>query len=244
MRSRLVVFLLLALIMLPVQIFAASNGNSEPPLTLLQKPGKSTQSAPQQSISSQDKELHDIHGPVPITEPPPYLLIGGCIVLLLLVAAAMYWFLRKRTKPAPLPLPPWEKALLDLAEAQKMLRPERALVYMDRVSQILRSYIESRFAIQSTRQTTREFLQGVTGISNSPLRAHKTELQTCLEQADMAKFAHHIPEIQNLQQMEQAITTFIKKTEPADPPNKSMQQKTAKPGKQSKPSKNWKRGRS
>lgn len=238
MRSRCVLCLLSALFILPVHIFAASNGNGEPPLTLLQKAGKSTQTAQQPNISFQDKELHDIHGPVPITEPPPYLLIGGVILLLLLVAAAVYWFLKKRTKPVPPPIPPWEKALLDLVEAKKILCPERALLYMDRVSQILRSYIESRFAIKSTRQTTREFLQSVTGISNSPLQAHKTELQTCLEQADMAKFAHHIPEIKNLELMDQAVTTFIKKTEPTDPPKESMRQK---PGKQSKL---WKRGRS
>lgn len=136
-------------------------------------------------------------------------------------------------------MPPWEKALLDLADAKKLLSPERALLYMDRVSQILRGYIEARFAIQSTRQTTREFLQGLTDVGgSSPLQAHKSELQDCLEQADMAKFAHHHPALGNLEQMEVAVTTFIKKTEPVEQP------KASRPPKKPKQSKQFKRGRS
>lgn len=155
---------------------------------------------------------------MPIKEQPPYLLIAGVILLLLLLMALAYWYFKKKAKPAPPPVPPWEKALLELADAKMLLNPERGLLYMDRVSQILRSYIESRFAIQSTRQTTREFLQGLTGVDDSsPLQTFKTDLQECLEQADMAKFAHHLPKLENLEQMELAVTSFIKRTEPAEP---------------------------
>lgn len=234
MIRRVLVLPLLLLFILPIYSFAESS--SDAPLTLLNKPPKSVQTTQNPTIANQAEELHDIYGPVPIAEQPPYLLIAGIILLVLVVAVAIFWFLKKSGKPTPPPIPPWEKALLDLAEAKRLLNPERALLYMDRVSQILRSYIESRFAIQSTRQTTREFLQGLTGIGgNSALQTHKTELRNCLEQADMAKFAHHIPEIKNLEMMEDAVTTFIKKTEPADPAKASLQ-----PGH----SKRSKRGRS
>lgn len=228
------VFPLLLLFMLPAWSFADSNG--EAPLTLLNKPQKSTQSAQNQTISQQAGQLHDIHGPVPIKEQPPYLLIAGIVLFVLLLAAIIFWLLRKRGEAAPPPVPPWEKALLDLADAKRLLNPERGLQYMDRVSQILRRYIESRFAIQSTRQTTREFLQNLTGVGGkSPLQTHKNELRDCLEQADMAKFAHHIPKIKNLEMMEDAVTTFIKRTEPPE---------TSKPIKPSRQSQRSKRGRS
>jgi hypothetical protein len=163
---------------------------------------------------------------VATTERPPYLLIIGIICLVLLAAAAIIWFFKKRTTPAPPPVPPWEKALLELADARKWRSPERALAYMDRVSQILRSYIESRFAIQSTRQTTQEFLQSLTAVGTaSPLQTHKSALQACLEQADMAKFAHRVPEIENLERMEEAVTSFIKRTEPAESAKGSRPQK-------------------
>lgn len=225
-RAGLILSFLL-LFMLPICSFAA--GNEEAPLTLLNKVPQTPQTSQGQTIPTQTEQLRDIYGPVLLTEQPPYLLIAGSIFSILLLAAAIFWFLRKREKPAPPPVPPWEKALLDLAEAKKLLTPERGLQYMDRASQILRRYIESRFAIQSTRQTTREFLRGLTGIGgNSPLQAHKKELQGCLEQADMAKFAHHIPEVRNLEMMEEAVTTFIKRTEPTEPQKQAEQAKGLK----------------
>lgn len=217
MTGRISICIFLWLFILPLCSYATGSGNSAP-LTLLKDPQQSSQIAQNQNIKSQNKELRDIHGPVPIKDQPPYLLIGGVILLLLLLLALAYWFFKKKVKPAPPPVPPWEKALLELADAKTLLNPERGLLYMDRVSQILRSYIESRFAIQSTRQTTREFLQGLTGVDDSsPLQTFKTELQECLEQADMAKFAHHLPKLENLEQMELAVTSFIKRTEPAEP---------------------------
>jgi hypothetical protein len=211
------IFIFLWLFILPLCCYAAGNGNSAP-LTLLKNPQQNSQTAQNQNINYHNKELRDIHGPVPLKEQPPYLLIAGVILLLLLLLALAWWFFKKKAKPTPPPVPPWEKALLELADAKMMLSPERGLLYMDRVSQILRCYIESRFAIQSTRQTTREFLQGLTGAGgSSPLQTFKTELQECLEQADMAKFAHHLPNLENLEQMEIAVTSFIKRTEPAEP---------------------------
>ncbi len=227
MIRRAIALALFLMFILPAYSFAASKG--EAPLTLLNKPPKSAQTTQSPTIPNNTEQLRDIHGPVPIAEQPPYLLIAGLLLLVLVIAAAIFWFLKKRVKPTPQPIPPWEKALLDLADAKRLLSPERALMYMERVSQILRSYIESRFSIQSTRQTTREFLQGLTKIGgNSPLHTHKTELRGCLEQADMAKFAHHIPEVRNLEMVEDAIITFIKKTEPAEPPKTSVHPKKNK----------------
>jgi len=237
MTRQILILPLLLLFMLPVLSFAATNG--EAPLTLLNKPAKTPQTAQNQNIPFQDNKLHDIHGPVPIAEQPPYLLLGCIFLVVLLIAAAIFWFIKKKGKATPPAISPWEKALQDLTDAKNLLSPERALAYMDRASQILRQYIEARFAIQSTRQTTREFLQGLTTIGgNSPLQAHKTELQECLEQADMAKFAHHHPALKNLQQMEVAVTAFIKKTEPVETP------KAARSAKQTKRAKHNKRGRS
>ncbi len=237
MIGRPFLFLLLLVLILPIGSFA--EGSNDAPLTLLKKPDTTTQPAPgqqNQPIAKSDKELRDIYGPVVTTERPPYLFIAGIILFVLLAAAAITWFFKKRTTPAPPPVPPWEKALLELADARNWRSAERALAYMDRVSQILRTYIESRFAIQSTRQTTGEFLQSLTAVGTaSPLQTHKSALQACLEQADMAKFAHHVPEIKNLEEMEEAVTTFIKRTEPAETakgsrPQKQVQQSLLKKG--------------
>lgn len=204
--------------MLFLPVCCAADGKREEPLTLLNKPQQAIPSNQQQNKNN-IQELRDIQGPVPISEPLPYILLLGGSLATLLLLAAIFWVMRKRKKPDPPPIPAWEQALQDIANAKKLLTPERGLLYMDRASQILRRYIESRFSIQSTRQTTREFLQGLKTVgADSPLQTYRNELQLCLEQADMAKFAHHIPDLNNLELMENAVITFVKRTEPTQVP--------------------------
>lgn len=231
MIRRVVILSLLLLFMLLFMPAGRSyaTGSNDAPLTLLNKPQTSGLSTQNQAIVNKDEVLRDIRGPVLINEQPPYLLIAGIICLVLLVVVAIFLFLRKRGPATPPAIPPWEKALQELADAKELQTPERGLQYMSRASQILRRYIESRFAIQSTRQTTREFLQSLTKIGvDSPIQRHKEELQSCLELADMAKFAHHIPQLSNLEKMEDAVTTFVKTTEPTEPDKASGQSKQSK----------------
>lgn len=189
--------------------------STEEPLTLLQKQQQGNQPSQLPGIADQGEDLRDIYGPVSIKEPIPYPLLLGAAGLLLVLGFLIWRFWKKRSRPGRAPIPPWEKALRELAEARSLLSPEHGLSYMDRASTILRHYIESRFSIQSTRQTTREFLQGLRSVTpSSPLNTFRKELQNCLEQADLAKFAHRRPEQQSLELMEEAVTTFVKKTEP------------------------------
>jgi hypothetical protein len=184
-------------------------------LTLIPQQQQGNQPSQLPGMTGQGEELRDIYGPVPIQEPVPYLLLLGAAGLLLVLGFLSWRFWKKRSKPGPVPIPPWEKALRELAEARSLLSPEHGLTYMDRASTILRHYIEARFLIQSTRQTTGEFLHGLQSVTpSSPLMTFRNELQNCLEQADLAKFAHRRPGQQNLELMEKAVTTFVKKTEP------------------------------
>lgn len=214
--TRPTIFVPPALLTAPVAaaVATAASDPGDPPLTLRKPPQPSGQ-PPQ---SQQNVELHDIHGPLPLTDTPPYLVPAAITFVLLLALAALWYFLKKRKKPAPPPLPPWEMALIELAEARQFQNPGQSLLYMERAGQILRRYIESRFAIRSTRQTTREFLAGLhDGGGDSPLAAHRTELGVCLEQADLAKFAHLVPDREHLSAMEAAVTAFIRGTQPVLP---------------------------
>ena len=103
---------------------------------------------------------------------------------------------------------------MDLEEAKVFQARGQGRLYMDRASQILRDYIEQRFAIKTTRKTTREFLYSLGGRTGSELNNYKAELQSCLEQADMAKFAHQVQDERNLLVMEQAVSTFVHSTRP------------------------------
>ena len=172
------------------------------------------QKGPGQQTTNQTEALHDIHGPVPTSEYPPYLMEAAIALLVLLVLALLFFFLKRRKKPQPPPVPPWDKALMELDEARQLMSSGKSLLYMDQVGQILRRYIELRFAIRSTRQTTREFFARLKDSGHSPLIEYQTELRACLEQADMAKFAHLLANQTHMQQMEEAVHTFITSTRP------------------------------
>jgi Domain of unknown function (DUF4381) len=172
------------------------------------------QNSNQQQTSQNTEALRDIHGPLPTSEYPPYLIEAVIALLVILLLALLFFLMKRRKKPLPPPVPPWETALRELEEARQLIRDGQSLLYMELAGQILRRYIELRFAIRSTRQTTREFFAGLKGSGGTPLVDYQTELRACLEQADMAKFAHLIPDNQHLEQMEAAVRTFITRTRP------------------------------
>ncbi|MFH0782719.1 MAG: DUF4381 family protein [Pseudomonadota bacterium] len=200
------------LIIQPLLIFGAIP-------VLAADPGKETltlQKNPKQQTTSQDTVLHDIHGPLPTSEYPPYLMEAALGLFALLVIALVIYFLKKRKKPLPPPVPPWETALQELAEARQLMGDGKWLLYMDQAGQILRRYIELRFAIRSTRQTTREFFAGLNASGSASLLKYQGELRACLEQADMAKFAHLVPNQNHMEQMEEAVRTFIISSRPEE----------------------------
>ena len=215
--------ILILLLSMQAAAFAVAE---EPPLTLLQKPASEAQnSGPQQmqqqspqigGTADEQMEMYDIYGVVPTKQPIPYLYIALGLIALLVLAALIYWLYTRRKKVAVRPLPPpWEKALTDLKDARSLFGRGEGRDYMARASQILRRYVEERFAIKSTRQTTREFLGSVTEAKDSEINSYKLELKQCLEQADMAKFAHKVQDEESLGGMEQAVTTFVHATRPA-----------------------------
>lgn len=213
-------------LLLTVQV-AVSVMAEDAPLTLLQEPVKEPQNKSSQQMqqlpqpaqmggaTGEEMALYDIYGVVPTKEPIPYLYIALGVLLLLALAALIYWLYKRKKKVAVQPVtPPWDKALIDLKEARSLFGKGEGRDYMSRASQILRRYVEERFAIKSTRQTTREFLGSLKHAENPEINDYRLELQQCLEQADMAKFAHKVQDEESLVVMEHAVTTFVHATRP------------------------------
>lgn len=221
---RLVISIVLVVMFMSQFVYGAAV--EEGPLTLMKAPKQSAVSSsgqplPQMSAQQQGQgpalELYDIYGVVQTKAAIPYLYIILGTLLVLIAGALLYWWLKKRAKRVFTPIiPPWERAITDLNAAKSLQNKEQGRAYMDRASQILRHYIEQRFAIKSTRQTTGEFLYSLGGEKNSELTNYRPELQSCLEQADMAKFAHKEQDEENLVVMEEAVTTFVHSTRPED----------------------------
>lgn len=194
---------------------------SNPPLKLFDNQPQASSQPPLQPsqanpalIGHQGEELRDIQGPINLPEPRNYWLPIAIAVLILLLAALAFFLIKRRKKTAS-PLPAHEVALAEIAKAKSWMSENNGLFYAQKLSGILRQYIESRFFVQSTRQTTHELLSTLQSDSAPTANApgqHLDELQACLEQCDMAKFAHLPPTIQAMAKMESSVVRFVETT--------------------------------
>jgi hypothetical protein len=157
--------------------------------------------------------FHDIRGPVELPDSSTLIFWLLIALAVLIIAGLLFYFWKRRQKGEKQPQPD-EIALAELTRLRRMMNPEQALSYAEQLSEILRRYIEVRFQLHSTRQTTREFFAG---LSRNPQAAqsmekHHDRLKGCLEQCDMAKFAHCLPGKAEMEAMEQAVRSFIRAT--------------------------------
>ncbi|MDD2465216.1 MAG: DUF4381 family protein [Desulfobulbus sp.] len=186
--------------------------SSSPPLKL--------QNAPLATQSSQQvEEIHDIKGPVPVSDIPRFLIPALATIALLIIAVLVFFFLKRRRKPAVIGSPPDVIALAELDQARSLMA--QPLIYAERISALLRQYIESRFQIRSTRQTTREFFSGLKSdatIAGAGIANHAGDLQECMEQCDLAKFAHGTPNQERMLGMDRAVRDFIETTRQRETP--------------------------
>lgn len=183
-----------------------SSSSQNAPLQLVNPPGQTADTAAPAT-------LHDIYPPVNLPEPVPYLLYGSAVLTLLVaLGLLLFWLHKKRNQPAPL-IPPGVLARSELMEARSLITDATTLKYMSRVSDILRHYIEARFNLNPTRQTTREFFSSVAITEqDSPLTPYRGALKRCLESCDLAKYAHCGAQVSQLQQMEDTVLDFIDTT--------------------------------
>ncbi len=204
MKYIITCFLLaLSLLLLPGSASSASN----PPQSMLQQ----TPASAQDSLQAED--IRDIKGPVPLPDSNRFLIPVAAAITLCIIAALLFFFLKRRRKPTPDVLQPDAIALAELDRARSLM--ESPLVYAERISTLLRQYIEARFQIRSTRQTTREFfsrLKNGTTIAEVDIKNHAGDLQECMEQCDIAKFAHGTPNQERMVGMDRAVRNFIETT--------------------------------
>ncbi|KPK80221.1 MAG: hypothetical protein AMS27_17300 [Bacteroides sp. SM23_62_1] len=169
-----------------------------------------------------DSTIRDIKTPVAVpvsfTEILPYLLIG---VGILALAYFVIYYLRKRKRKEPVFAftrpqdPPHVIALRELDELReaKLWQRNEFKVYYTRLTEIIRTYIERRFAIPAMEQTTYDILQ-----SWKEAGMYDPELNDMLKQllnlADLVKFAKEKPlPTDNEINMDNAYV-FVKKTRP------------------------------
>ncbi len=140
----------------------------------------------------------------------------GVIATVVVVAfgAFVLWRRRQRQAEETPPIPAHVLALAALREliAEDLIgRGERKAFY-NRISAILRVYIENRFQLRAPEQTTEEFLDGLSHSGDALVKAHQDLLADFLQHCDLVKFAAYHPEDKEVQATFDACKKFIVET--------------------------------
>lgn len=120
--------------------------------------------------------------------------LGGILLLLIVLSLVYFLFFRKKKTSQPQRIEvPYEKALrlLNELEAKQEWLTGDAKIYYTQLSEIVRNYLESSYAINAPEMTTRDLLKTVK--KSSELRSIHQEMRTVLDTSDLAKFAKSIP---------------------------------------------------
>ena len=134
--------------------------------------------------------------PVELSPPPvfPWWLTGFAILVLLATA----WFLvrKRQRRQAPevvvIPAHVWAKQRMAELAAEELVAHARYREFYYRISDIVRGYIERRFALSAPEMTTDEFLMTAAGDPRLD-GSITTELGRFLTACDMVKYARHQP---------------------------------------------------
>ncbi|HVW67598.1 MAG TPA: DUF4381 family protein [Steroidobacteraceae bacterium] len=167
------------------------------------------------AVAQAGEDIRDIRGPKAVSaESWAALAVVGAIVI---VAICVYVFRRERHRgPHRRSLTLTELALERLEETRPLMRSDSAREFGIAASEVIRDYIERRFAVSATRRTTEEFLQALLQSSNEALAQHRALLAQFLQQCDFVKFAGASLGATDLEALLQSARGFVLATgEPA-----------------------------
>jgi len=156
--------------------------------------------------------------PITLKEIAPWLLgiiLIGALVFLIIYAVSR----RNKNKPLfqrpPKPkLPPHVIALqeLDKLKGEELWQHEKVKDYYTRLTDIVRVYIEERFAITAMEQTTFEILTSFNAKESEIDNKSVNELKEILQVADLVKFAKLAPLPDENHKMLSNAYLFVKET--------------------------------
>ena len=159
----------------------------------------------------------DVVGPVGVPRDRRMLWYAGAALLALvaLVALLFRWLRAREAAHAAVVRPPHEVALEALARLRRarLLEDARQPEFYVRLSAIIREYVEARFHLRAPEMTTEEFLQAAQ--SNRELPAeYRSRLSGFLGEADLVKFARHVPTVEQGERAYEAAVDFVSRTSP------------------------------
>jgi len=133
-----------------------------------------------------------------------------------IVAAVSFWLYlrRKRVTEFVRIFKPAHEIAYERLQAlieEDLIKRAKIKVFYERISNILRHYIEHRFNLRAPERTTEEFL---TELATAEVlgAADKADLGEFLKLSDLVKFAEHNPTTEQIQKTFNLVKNFIEKT--------------------------------
>ena len=170
----------------------------------------------------EEMALHDIKPPVALPKSHAlWFWIAGSAGFLLIAGIAGFFIFRHFKKRAGITvdshIPPHEQAFAELRALvdENLVDQGKIKEFYQRISDILRKYIENRFHLKAPEQTTEEFLGSIQS-DNAFNPAEKSLLKDFLIHCDLVKFARFQPETGDIQQTFDSCKAFITGTRDKD----------------------------
>jgi len=170
------------------------------------------------SLLGEDRDklqIADIEGVVVMPEQPSYWWAWtlGAAAMVIAVGGWLH-FRQKRIKKLIRIFRPAHEVAFERLRAlvrEQLIEQGKIKQFYERISNILRHYIEDRFELRAPERTTEEFLIEIRcadAFSNS----QKQDLGRFLEHCDLVKFAKYQPTTEQIQQTFDLVKGFIEKT--------------------------------
>ncbi len=145
-----------------------------------------------------------------------YIILG--VVALVIIAAIILFIIRRGKKTQIIILPSWTIALHDLHALRNNIKSGSITLNTGFISltDIVRSYLEKRFKLPVSKQTTQEFLQEINQDGGPLPKVQGPFLKEFMQAADLVKFAKLPPDENTLNQALGKAETLVNETRPAD----------------------------
>jgi len=154
------------------------------------------------------QNFHDIAPPIDYSLIPPWLIFLGAFVALAIIGLIAWLIIRSRKRAVPMKSAR-EHALELLERTQSDLEKMQPYRFSIRVSDILRRYVTEQFHLPVTRQTSVEFLNGLTKASPFS-EEEKSLLEDFLNRCDLIKFARYEATAADSTLLLEEATHFVK----------------------------------
>jgi len=160
-------------------------------------------------------KIADIEGVINIPAEPSYWWIW-LLVSLGIVAAVIFWFYRRGQRVKELVRifkPAHEIAYerLRFLIEEELVKAGKIKEFYERISDILRHYIEHRFNLKAPERTTEEFLIELAS-ANVLGSQQQQRLAEFLQHCDLVKFAKYSPTTEQIQKTFDLVKDFIETT--------------------------------